>query len=217
MPDNELPLLTAPVLEAPYAGYRRGNGDPAVALWESSSACIGQENSGSDPRRLGPDGGHGPIIRGARLWQIASHGEGDPRPASAGGSLPGPSGCGSAWWCDREFRAHCGPLVGRPDTGRGAPDRTGRRPVFLRGVGGSLPHLYRQLNRSPRWFQSERHGRGAFALGLTGLGGGSPCSRRAAHSTIFRVPQVRRAPARELRQDLAGSSAKRCPGSLRGA
>ena len=34
---------------------------------------------------------------------------------------------------------------------------------------------------------------------------------------ILRVPQVRRAPAREPRQDLAGSSAKRCPVSLRGA
>ena len=34
---------------------------------------------------------------------------------------------------------------------------------------------------------------------------------------IFEVPQVRRAPAREPRQDLAGSSAKRCPVSLRGA
>src|SRR5215207_4102189 len=34
---------------------------------------------------------------------------------------------------------------------------------------------------------------------------------------IFLVPQVRRAPAREPRQDLAGSSAKRCPVSLRGA
>ena len=34
---------------------------------------------------------------------------------------------------------------------------------------------------------------------------------------IPRVPQVRRAPAREPRQDLAGSSAKRCPVSLRGA
>ena len=31
------------------------------------------------------------------------------------------------------------------------------------------------------------------------------------------MPQVRRAPAREPRQDLAGSSAKRCPVSLRGA
>ena len=34
---------------------------------------------------------------------------------------------------------------------------------------------------------------------------------------ILWVPQVRRAPAREPRQDLAGSSAKRCPVSLRGA
>jgi ketosteroid isomerase-like protein len=34
---------------------------------------------------------------------------------------------------------------------------------------------------------------------------------------ILLVPQVRRAPAREPRQDLAGSSAKRCPVSLRGA
>src|ERR687892_861169 len=34
---------------------------------------------------------------------------------------------------------------------------------------------------------------------------------------IFTMPQVRRAPAREPRQDLAGSSAKRCPVSLRGA
>src|SRR5688572_10563394 len=33
----------------------------------------------------------------------------------------------------------------------------------------------------------------------------------------FRVPQVRRVPAREPRQDLAGSSAKRCPVQLRGA
>jgi SnoaL-like protein len=34
---------------------------------------------------------------------------------------------------------------------------------------------------------------------------------------ILLVPQVRRAPAREPRQDLAGSSAKRCPVLLRGA
>src|SRR5688500_975313 len=33
----------------------------------------------------------------------------------------------------------------------------------------------------------------------------------------FRAPQVRRVPAREPRQDLAGSSAKRCPVQLRGA
>ena len=39
----------------------------------------------------------------------------------------------------------------------------------------------------------------------------------AGRAVIFRVPQVRRAPAREPRQDLAGSSAKRCPVSLRGA
>ena len=38
-----------------------------------------------------------------------------------------------------------------------------------------------------------------------------------APGVILRVPQVRRAPAREPRQDLAGSSAKRCPVSLRGA
>ena len=40
---------------------------------------------------------------------------------------------------------------------------------------------------------------------------------RLSGRTILLVPQVRRAPAREPRQDLAGSSAKRCPVSLRGA
>src|ERR1041385_7473514 len=39
----------------------------------------------------------------------------------------------------------------------------------------------------------------------------------SALGAIFRTPQVRRAPARESRQDLAGSSAKRCPVQLRGA
>jgi len=137
---------------------------------------------------------------------------------------PSPSGAG------KRSRASGGRPAGdlrRPPDLRGRPLRD---PGRSRVRGRSLSHRDQAQvgggsGSGARGWQVPRGAQAPVRRELE-LSGGHVQSQRASQVGRFRppggpailpVPQVRRAPAREPRQDLAGSSAKRCPVSLRGA